>query len=90
MPRASSSPLQLSSHAQPGGMPGATGGGASPPPPATALIVDTALMMISGAAEPNAMNEAPATSSRTPLRTQSVSRLQTRWSSATMATAVKA
>ena len=42
---------------------------------------------ISGAAEPNAMNEAPATSSRTFHRTQSVSRLTTRCASAMMATA---
>ena len=41
-------------------------------------------MMVSGAAEPNAMNDAPATSSRTFHHTHSVSRLVTRWLSAMM------
>ena len=53
----------------------------------SAFIVDTALMMISGAAEPNAMKEAPATSSRTFQRTHSVSKLTTRCASAMIATA---
>jgi hypothetical protein len=56
----------------------------------TALSVEMELKMISGAAEPNAMKEAPATSSRTFHRTHSVSRLTTRCSSATMPTAVNA
>ena len=52
------------------------------------MSVETALMIISGAAEPKAIKEAPATSSRTFQRTHSVSRLTTRCSSATIATAV--
>jgi hypothetical protein len=56
----------------------------------TVFIVLMALITISGAALPNAMKLAPATSSRTSHRTHRVSRLTTRWLSATMATPTNA